>query len=123
MLKDSLGATYRKVIFLQMLLAGIFALIALMARGQLAAVSAIGGGMAVVMGSIAYAIVARETKVVAVSGKLVLTRHALAEVAKVVVTLGLMLGAYASGWFAAGWLLAAMGVALTGHVLAVLFIK
>jgi F0F1-type ATP synthase assembly protein I len=123
MLKDSLAATYRKVIYLQALLTAAFALIALVVSGYLAAGSTLSGGVAVVVGSVVYAVVARENKVSAVSGRQVLGRHVLAEVAKVVVTLALVLGAYASGWFAAGWLLAAMGVALGGHVLAALFIK
>lgn len=85
--------------------------------------SAIAGGASVLIGSLAYAFVAREAKVRAVSGKQVFARHVFAELAKLASTLGLVSIAYASGWFVAGWLLAAMGCALCGHFLALLFIK
>jgi len=123
MLRDGLGQTYQKVMFAQALLAAITAMVALIAGGQAAAVSSITGGAAVLTGSLAYAVLARESKVSAVSAGRVLGRHLLAEAAKVLVVLTLMFAALASGWFVAGWLLAAMGVTLLGHWLALLIIR
>ncbi len=123
MLKDSLGATYRKVISLQAISTAAVVLLAWLLGGWAAAISAVCGGSVVVAGSVTYALIARQSRVMAVSGKTVLARHLLAEAAKVVVMLSLLFGAYASGWFAAAWLLAAMGVALIGHVVAMAFIK
>ena len=122
-MRDGLGQTYQKVMFAQALLAAITAMVALIAGGQAAAVSSITGGAAVLTGSLAYAVLARESKVSAVSAGRVLGRHLLAEAAKVLVVLTLMFAALASGWFVAGWLLAAMGVTLLGHWLALLIIR
>ena len=123
MLRDGLGQTYQKVIFAQVLLAAVTVAVALVAGGQAAAVSGLTGGVAVLTGSVAYAVLARESKVSAVSAGRVLGRHLLAEAAKVLVVLTLMFAALASGWFVAGWLLAAMGVTLLGHWLALLIIR
>ena len=123
MLRDELGQTYLKVIFSQALLTAATVTVALVASGQAAAVSGLAGGVAVLFGSLAYAALARESKVSAVSAGRVLGRHLLAEAAKVLVVLTLMFAALASGWFVAGWLLAAMGVTLLGHWLALLIIR
>ena len=80
--------------------------------GRAASGSVIIGGGAVFAGSLAYALVARPTRVFAVSSKQVLVRHMLAEVAKLCISLGLVFAAFATGSFAGGWLLAGMGIAL-----------
>lgn len=123
MLKSSLAQLYRKVILLQALSTLLVTTAAFFIDGQQASFSAFVGGATALIGSLVYAALARESKVVAVSGKQVLGRHVFAELAKIAAVLALMLGALASGWFAAGWLVAAMGVALLGHWLAVLFIR
>lgn len=123
MLRDGLGRIYQKVIFAQALLAAVTAIVALISGGQAAAVSALTGGAAVLVGSLAYAVLARLSKVSAVSGGRVLGRHLLAEAAKVSLVLILTFAALASGWFVAGWVLAAMGVTLLGHWLALLIIR
>ena len=122
-LKDSLGQLYRKVIFLQARLILLVAIAAFFIEGQKASLSAFVGGAAVLIGGLVYSVLARESKVVAISGKHVLCRHVLAEVAKTVAVLSVLLGALTSGWFVAGWLVAAMGAALLGHWLAVLIIR
>lgn len=123
MLRDALGQTYQKVIFLQALLVAIVVPIAWFFAGETAAMSALVGGAAVLTGSLAYAWLARESRVSAVSAGRVLARHLLAEVVKILVVLVVMAAALASGWFAAVWLIAAMGVALLGHLLALLIIR
>lgn len=123
MLTDALGQTYRKVIVTQALLTCLMMIIALVFAGFSAAQSVLVGGVTVLIGSILYAALARESKVSAVSAGRVLGRHLAAEAAKVLVILTLVLASLASGWFVAGWLLAAMGVALMGHWLALLIIK
>lgn len=123
MLRDALGRTYRKVIFLQALLTASSAIAAFFVAGSISAMSALSGGAAVLVGNIAYAAVARESKVSAVSAGRVLGRHLLAEVAKMLVILSLLLVSLASGVFVAGWVIAAAGVALLGHWLALLIIR
>lgn len=123
MLRDGLGLTYQKVIFAQALLAVLTVIVALLVGGQTAAMSGLIGAIAVLAGSLVYAALARESKVSAVSAGRVLGRHLLAEVAKVLVVLTVVLVALASGWFVAGWLIAAMGVTLLGHWLALLIIR
>lgn len=123
MLSDSLGQLYRKVIFLQTVLVSVIALVGLVSGGAVAAISGLVGGGAAVLGTVVYAILARESRLTAVGAKRVLGRHLLAESAKVATVLVLILAALASGWFAAGWLIAAMGASLLGHGLAVLVIR
>ena len=123
MLRDALGQTYRKVIFLQATLTAGSSVAALLIAGAMSALSALAGGSAVILGSIAYAALARESKVSMVSAGRVLTRHLMAEAAKVLLVLTLVLASLASGWFVAGWLIAAMAVALLGQWLALLIIR
>ncbi|MEO8101654.1 MAG: hypothetical protein ABI790_03960 [Betaproteobacteria bacterium] len=123
MLRDDLGHTYQKVILAQALLGILVAIVALVAGGMAAAASGLIGGAVVMAGSFVYAALARNSKVSAVSAGRVLGRHLVAEAAKVVVVVSLLFAALASGWFVAGWLLAAMGVTLLGHWLALLTIR
>lgn len=123
MLIDSLTSLYRKVISVQAILGAAVMLIAIVFDGNLAALSAFIGALSVVAGSTAYAVLARKSKVVAVSAGHVIRRHALAEVAKWMVVLVAVFGALSSGWFVATWLVAAMCVALLGHWLVFLIIR
>ena len=123
MLRDGLGKIYQKVILTQALLACFMVLVAQLASGKAAAVSVLAGAAAVLSGSLVYAALARHSKVSAVSAERVLGRHLLAEAAKVLVVLAIVLLAMASGWFVAGWLIAAMAVTLLGHWLALLSIQ
>lgn len=123
MLIDSLGRLYQKVILVQVGLALLVVLAAVIFEGKLAALSALVGGASVVVASFVYAILARKSKVSAVSAGKVLQRHAFAEAAKWLVVLGLLFGALNSGWFIATWLVAAMCVALLGHWLVFLIIR
>ncbi len=123
MLRDSLERLYQKVIFLQAMLVLLMIVIAAVIEGQVAAISALSGGVAVLISTFVYAALASESKVSAISASNVLRRHITAEAAKVVVVLMLLLCALASGWFIAGWLVATMVVALSGHWLAVFIIR
>jgi F0F1-type ATP synthase assembly protein I len=112
-----------KVVVVQTILVVMFALFALVWQGQQPSLSAFCGGLTVVLGNIAYAFVARPHKVSRVSGNQVLVRHVLAEVAKILITLSLLLGAFGSNKFDAVWLIAAVGVALLGHAMSLLIVK
>jgi F0F1-type ATP synthase assembly protein I len=118
-----LGGTYRKVLVTQAVVVLGFAALALVWQGQIAAVSALFGGLIIIVGNLAYAFIARPSKVKAQSGNQVLLRHVLAEVAKILFVLGLMLFAFSAGKFDAVWLIAAVGVALLGHGLSLLLSK
>ena len=126
MLKDSLGRLYQKVIFLQALLALTVSIVAFAVSGQfavLSAISALSGGATVLVGSIVYAALAKESTVSVVPAGRVYRRHLLAEAAKIVVILMLLFCILSSGWFVAGWLVAAMGVTLAGHWFVVFIIR
>jgi F0F1-type ATP synthase assembly protein I len=114
---------YRKAVLLQIVIAVPMVLVAGWVAGSIAALSAAAGGFAVVLGSLAYVFLARESKVTAVSAGAVLRRHLFAELAKVLVILGAMLGAFVSGWFSAEWLVASVAVAVLGHSLSLFFSK
>lgn len=123
MLKDDLSRLYQKVIFLQALLALFVIVCAFAVSGHIAALSALSGSAAVMVGSVVYAALAKESKVSAIPAGRVLQRHLLAEVAKITVVLILVLCALSSGWFVAGWLVAAMSLTLAGHWFAVFIIR
>lgn len=112
-----------KVAAVQVVLVAVFAFIALIWQGQLAGLSAVCGGAIIVLGNLAYAVIARPHKVRHVSSNQVLMRHVLAEVAKILIVLALMLGAFTVNKFDAVWLIAAVGVALLGHGLSLLIVK
>lgn len=117
------GSAYRKVLVTQSVVVLIFAALAWVWQGQVAGISALFGGLIIVVGNLAYAFVARPSTVTAKSGNQVLLRHVLAELAKILFVLGLMLFAFSSGKFDAVWLIAALGVALLGHGLSLLLSK
>lgn len=123
MLRDNLGQMYKKVALLQVLMTLVFAGGASLAAGMVAAGSVLAGGVAVLCGTAAYAALAGESALRTVSAGKVLGKHLAAEMAKVLTIVALMALALASGWFAAGWMLAATGVVLLGHWLALLIIK
>ncbi len=123
MLIDSLSSLYRKVISVQAILGAVVVLFAILSDGNLAALSASVGALSVIAGSLAYAVLARKSKVSAVSAGQVVRRHALAEVAKWMVVLVVIFAALSSGLFMATWLIAAMCVALLGHWLVFLIIR
>ena len=123
MLTDSLGRLYQKVILVQAGLALLVVVVAAILAGKLAGLSALVGGVSVVVASFAYVVLARKSKVSQVSAGRVLRRHALAEAAKWLVVLGLLFGTLNSGWFIASWLVAGMCVALLGHWLVLLIIR
>ncbi|MEP7154684.1 MAG: hypothetical protein ABI905_02855 [Betaproteobacteria bacterium] len=123
MLRDGLGRTYQKVLLSQFALALVVIVAGLAIAGQQAAISALAGGVAVLAGSVAYMVLARQSKVSAVSAGRVFGRHLVAEAAKILLVLLLVFAALASGWFAAGWVLTAMAVTLLGHWLALLIIR
>jgi F0F1-type ATP synthase assembly protein I len=119
--KPLIGLAYRRVLILQAAAVLLIVASAVLFAGRVAAASALIGGGAVLAGSLAYAIVARPAKVFAVSGKRVLLRHVLAEVAKLTIALGCVFAAFASRSFDGGWLLVGMGGALFGHWAALLY--
>jgi F0F1-type ATP synthase assembly protein I len=123
LLRDSLSRLYLKAVLLQVAVSVPVVLLAWMLSGPHAALSAVVGGMAVVLGGAAYGLLARESRVTAVGAGAVLRKHVFAEVIKVVVVAGVMLVAFASGWFAPVWLMVAMVVALLGHWLLVFLIR
>lgn len=123
LLKDSLNRLYIKAILLQIGVAIPLVLIAWLLVDKTAALSAAVGGLSVVCGSVVYAALARESTLTARPAGSVLRRHLLAEVSKVLVVLGVLFGAFASGWFVPVWLVGAMVVALIGHWLLVFLIR
>ncbi len=118
-----LDNAYQKVLTLQAISSVLCAVLAVVMDGQMAAVSALFGGGAVVVGNLVYAFLARRSTVYAKSGGTVLLRHVLAEIAKILMVLGLMFSAFVSGAFVAGWLVAAMVAALMCQWLVWLFYK
>lgn len=110
-----LAPVFRRVLKFQVLSAVLVSVLALVASGQLAAVAALIGGTAVIVGTLAYAFVVRPAKVFAVSGKRVLLRHVFAELAKLSLILGLLFGAFATQRFDGGWLLAGLILGLLAH--------
>jgi F0F1-type ATP synthase assembly protein I len=112
-----------KAVLLQVAVSVPVVLLAWMLSGSHAALSAVMGGLAVVLGGAAYGLLARESRVTAVGAGAVLRKHVFAEVIKVVVVAGVMLFAFASGWFVPVWLMVAMVVALLGHWLLVFLIR
>ena len=118
-----LGNAYWKVITLQALGTGFCTILAFVLGDQKTAFSAFFGGASVLVGNLVYAFLARASALYAKSGNVVLLRHMLAEVAKVLIVLGLVYSALASEMFAAGWLVAAMVVALMCQWLAWLVYK
>jgi hypothetical protein len=87
------------------------------------ALSALAGAAIIVAGNLSYAWIARQSKVVAKPGGEVLLRHVLAQIAKLLIIFGLMLGAFTSNLFQAGWLVASMGAALLVHWVSLLFLR
>jgi len=118
-----LGAPYRKVLILQACGAILAAASGLLFSGLVAAVSALVGAGAVVLGNLAYAFIARPSRVNARPASAVLLVHVLAQSAKLFLVLSVMLVAFASGKAAAGWLIAGAGVALLAHWLSLLFYR
>lgn len=118
-----LNASALNVVTIQVVLAVIFAAIGFVWQGQLAGLSAVCGGLIIVLGNLAYAFIARPSKVRHISGNQVLMRHVLAEVAKILIVMSLMLGAFTANMFDAVWLIAAVGIALLGHGLSLLIVK
>ncbi len=116
-----IGLAYRRVLILQAAAVFLIVAFAVLFAGQVAAASALIGGGAVIAGSLAYAFIARPAKVFAVSGKRVLLRHMLAEVAKLMIALGCMFVAFATRSFDGGWLLVGMGGTLLGHWASLLY--
>jgi F0F1-type ATP synthase assembly protein I len=116
-----IGAAFRRVLIVQASAVVLATVAILVFAGTLPAGSALIGGGAVLAGNLAYAFVARPATVFAVSGKRVLLRHMLAEVAKLCIALGLMFAAFASQSFDGGWLLVGMGSALLAHWASFLF--
>lgn len=118
-----LGDIFRKVLVLQSALTGVVAVIAWLSSGWWEAGSAVTGGAIVMLSSLAYAWVVRPRGVSVRSGNAVLMQHLMAELAKLVLLLGLMVAAFASQRFAAGWLVSGLACAVAGHWLAMLVYK
>ena len=118
-----LGAPYRKVLILQAIGAIFAAAGGLLFSGLVASVSALVGAGAVFLGNLAYAFVARPSRVNAKSASAVLLVHVLAQSAKLFLVLSVMLVALTSGKAAAGWLIAGAGVAILAHWLSLLFYR
>jgi len=110
-----ISAVFQRVLIVQTSAVLLASGVILASVGTLPAGSALIGGGAVLAGNLAYALVARPAKVFAVSGKRVLLRHMLAEVAKLCIAMSLMFAAFASQAFDGGWLLVGTGVALVAH--------
>ncbi len=118
-----LGNAYWKVVTLQAISAVICTFLAYATGDQKMAFSALFGGSSVLVGNLVYAFLARPSAVFAKPGNVVLLRHVFAEIAKVLIVLGLIYSALASEMFAAGWLVATMVVALMCQWLAWLVYK
>ncbi|MCA3001849.1 MAG: hypothetical protein ING66_06245 [Rhodocyclaceae bacterium] len=111
----------RRVLIFQVASAALVSSVGLASSGQTAAISALAGGGAVIAGNLAYAMIARPSRVKAKSGGTVLMVHVAAQAAKTALVLLSLLAAFASGKFAAGPLIIGTGVALLAHWLSFLF--
>jgi hypothetical protein len=121
MQRELAGDAIWKVIIFQTVAALVLSLAALVFVDRQTALSALAGAVIIVAGNLSYALIARQSKVVAKPGGEVLLRHVLAQLAKLLIIFGLMLGAFTSNWFQAGWLVASMGAALLVHWVSLLF--
>jgi hypothetical protein len=117
------GDAIWKVIVFQTVAALVLSSAALVLLDKLTARSALAGATIIIAGNLSYAWIARQSKVVAKPGGEVLLRHVLAQIAKLLIIFGLMLGAFTSNWFQAGWLVASMGTALLVHWVSLLFLR
>jgi hypothetical protein len=117
------GDAIWKVIVFQTVAALVLSSAALVLLDKLTALSALAGAAIIVAGNLSYAWIARQSKVVAKPGGEVLLRHVVAQIAKLLIIFGLMLGAFTSNWFQAGWLVASMGAALLVHWVSLLFLR
>jgi F0F1-type ATP synthase assembly protein I len=111
----------RRVLIIQIASIALLSAVVLVSSGQLNAISALAGGGAVFAGNLAYAVIARPSRVNAKSGSAVLMVHVIAQSAKMVLVLVSLLAAFASGQCAAGLLVIGTGVALLAHWLSLLF--
>ena len=121
MRRSFLEPDVRRVLIFQVASAALVSSVALASSGQTAAISALVGGGVVITGNLAYAMIARPSRVKAKSGAAVLTVHVAAQAAKTALVLLSLLAAFASGKFAAGSLIIGTGVALLAHWLSFLF--
>ncbi|MBC7625075.1 MAG: hypothetical protein H7232_17015 [Aeromicrobium sp.] len=110
-----LAPVFRRVLQSQIGATIFLLVVALMVGGQIAAISSLIGGVAVIAGSLAYAFIVRPAKIFAVSGKRVLLRHIVAEFAKLSLVLGILFSAFAMRSFDGGWLLAGLICGLLAH--------
>jgi hypothetical protein len=123
MQRELAGDAIWKVIIFQTVAALVLSLAALVFVDKQMALSALAGAAIIVAGNLSYAWIARQSKVVAKPGGEVLLRHVLAQIAKLLIIFGLMLGAFTSNLFQAGWLVASMGAALLVHWVSLLFLR
>jgi F0F1-type ATP synthase assembly protein I len=123
MQRELAGDAIWKVIIFQTVAALVLSLAALVFVDKQMALSALAGAGIIVAGNLSYAWIARQSKLVAKPGGEVLLRHVLAQIAKLLIIFGLMLGAFTSNWFQAGWLVASMGAALLVHWVSLLFLR
>jgi hypothetical protein len=117
------GDAIWKVIVFQTVAALVLSSAALVLLDKLTARSALAGATIIIAGNLSYAWIARQSKVVAKPGGEVLLRHVFAQIAKLLIIFGLMLGAFTSNWFQVGWLVASMGTALLVHWVSLLFLR
>jgi hypothetical protein len=117
------GDAIWKVIIFQAGTALILSSVALVFVEKRAALSILAGVAIIVASNLSYAWIARQSKVIAKPGGEVLLRHVLAQIAKLLVIFGLMLGAFTSNWFEGGWLVASMGAALLVHWVSLLLLR
>ena len=123
MQRELAGDAIWKVIIFQIVAALVLSSSALVFVDKQTALSTLAGAAIIVAGNLSYAWIARQSKVVAKPGGEVLLRHVLAQIAKLTIIFGLMLGAFTSSWFQAGWLVASMGAALLVHWVSLLFLR
>jgi F0F1-type ATP synthase assembly protein I len=123
MQRELAGDVIWKVIIFQTVAALALSLAALVFLDKQMALSALAGAAIIVAGNLSYACIARRSKVDAKPGSEVLLRHVLAQIAKLLIIFGLMLGAFTSNLFQAGWLVASMGATLLVHWVSLLFLR
>jgi hypothetical protein len=123
MQQELAGDAIWKVIIFQTVAALVLSLAALVFVDKQTALSTLAGAVIIVTGNLSYAWIARQSKVVAKPGGEVLLRHVLAQIAKLLIIFGLMLGAFTSNLFQAGWLVASMGATLLVHWVSLLFLR
>lgn len=123
MQREQVSDAIWKVIVFQIVITLVLSLATVIFVDKPTSLSVLAGAFIIVAGNLSYGWIARRSMVMAKPAGQVLLRHVLAQIAKLLIIFGLMLGAFTSNWFQAGWLVASMGAALLVHWMSLLFVR